>query len=138
MNANIRNRLNIEIKKAYYVFTRYKSPCTFAILYHEEELHVAKLGEFVRISDHLLKVDDNHYFINFAFTEQNGAFKASQNLILYLDKHFNNRTSCIAVDTFDSTHSSTIVINRLMQILQEIKKDPYSRIEDENILNGLV
>jgi hypothetical protein len=134
----IRKRLEIEIKKSYYTAKRYKVVSTFAFLYHEEPLTVNILGSYVRISDHLLKIDDNHYFINFTFTEQVNAFKASQNLLFYLDKHFNNRTSCIALDTFDINQSPKIVLNRLMQILKTTKKSSYSRIEDENILNELI
>lgn len=137
MDKHIKERLEIEINKAYYIAKRYKSPSTFAVLYHEKELSLEKLGDYVRISDHILKMDDNNYFIHFTFTEQDGAFKASQNLIVYLDHHFNDRSSCMAIDTFDLSHSPTIVINRLMQILTETKKSSYTRIEDENILNGM-
>jgi len=138
MEDYIKNRLKIEINKAYYIAKRYKSASTFAILYHEEILPVDILGKFVRISDHLLKIDEHHYFVNFTFTKQEDAFKAAQNLLLYLDRHFNNRSSCIALDTFDTTQSPTIVLNRLVQILNETKKSSYTRIEDENILNEIV
>ena len=84
----------------------------------------------------LLKIDDNHYFITFYHTPHNEAFKASQNLILYLDNFFQNRTSCIAIDTFDTNNSQAIVYKRLIQILEVTRKTPYSRIEDENILDG--
>ncbi len=137
MDDYIKNRLTIEINKTYYVAKRYQVTSTFAILYYEGELTVNDLGKFVRTSDHLLKIDDNNYFINYAFSEQDGAFKASQNLLLYLDKHLNNQTSCIALDTFDITKSPTIVLNRLTQILNETKKNEYSRIEDENVLNEI-
>ncbi|MDQ7043366.1 MAG: hypothetical protein Q9M40_09610 [Sulfurimonas sp.] len=137
MDKYIRNRLEIEIAKAYYTAKRYKAVSTFAILYFEGELTVSDLGKYMRVSDHLLQIDDNHYFINYTFTEPSGAFKASQNLILYLDKHLGNEKSCIALDTFDVTQSATIVLNRLTQILAAIKENAYSRIEDENILNEL-
>ena len=136
MNDSILNRMRVQIKKIYYTHTRYKVPATFAMLYHEKELTVIELSKFVRISDHLLKIDDNHYFITFSHTAHNEAFKASQNLILYLDSFFQNRTSCIAIDTFDTNNSQAIVYNRLMQILDVIRKMPYSRVEDENILDG--
>jgi len=134
----IRKRLEIEIKKSYYISKRYSVISTFAFLYHEEPLTVDVLGSYVRISDKLLKIDDHHYFLNFSFTEQVDAFKASQNLLLYLDKHFNNRSSCIAIDTFDINQSPRIVINRLIQILKATKNSSYSRIEDENILNEII
>jgi hypothetical protein len=133
----IKKRLKIEINKAYYIAKRYNAISTFAILYHPDTLLVEQLGNFVRISDHLLKIDEHHYFINFAFTDQKNAFKASQNLIFKLDKYYNNNLSCIALDTFDTTQSPTIVLNRLTQILIETQKSSYTRIEDENILNEM-
>ena len=138
MEDRIFKRLTIEIDRAYYTFTRYMAPSTFAFLYSEKELTPTELGDFVRISDKFLQIDKNHYFINFVFTEQDGAFKASQNLILNLDIFFKDSSSCIAIDTFDASKSPRIVINRLHQILKETKKNPYSRIEDEDVLNGIV
>lgn len=138
MNENAFNRVSIEIKKTYYVHERYQYIATFALLYHEQPLDVTTLGSFLRISDHLVKIDAHHYFVNFAFTKQEDAFKASQNLLLYLDKHFNNHTSCIAIDTFETSKTATIVVNRLTEILAATKKSSYGRIEDENILNGFL
>jgi len=138
MEERIKNRLKIEINKAYYSYKRYKVDSTFAILYHEQELPVDKLGKIVRLSDLLLKVDEHHYFINFVHTNHNNAFKAAQNLLLALDNYFNNNTSAIAIDTFDISQTPTLVINRLTQILKEIQKNPYTRIDDENILNEIV
>jgi hypothetical protein len=117
MDEKLFNRLKILINKTYYTNKRYKIPATFAYLYHEKELSLDDLGKYVRKSDHFLKIDENHYFIHFAYTEQDHAFKACQNLLLYLDKHFNNTSSYIAVDTFDATKSPTVVFNRLQQIL---------------------
>ena len=138
MDKKIKNRLQIEINKAYYSYKRYKIDSTFAILYHEEDLPVDKLGKIVRISDHLLKIDENHYFINFVHTNHNNSFKASQNLLHSLDLLFNNTTSCIAIDAFDITQSPTIVLNRLQQILNAIQKSSRTRIDDENILNEII
>lgn len=137
MDEKIFNRLSIIINKAYYTHSRYKSPSTFALLYHENDITPAELGKYVRKTDHFLAVDKSHYFINFAFTEQDSAFKACQNLIFSLDKHFENQSSYIAIDTFDESKSARMVYNRLSQILAETKKSSYSRIEDENILNEL-
>lgn len=138
MDERLFNRLQILVNKTYYTATRYKTPATFAYLYHEGELNVQDLGRFVRISDHFIQMDENHYFINFAYTKQDNAFKASQNLLHALDKYFNNSSACIAIDTFNTSKSPTVVYSRLKQILDAIKKSPYSRIEDENILNEMV
>ena len=138
IDEKVFNRLKVEINRTYYTFKRYMSPSTFAFLYFEGDLSVEDLGEFLRISDKFLKVDDNHYFINYMFTEQHGAFKASQNLLLNLDKHFENNASCIAIDKFDTNKTPRIVINRLMEILRETQKHSYTRIEDESILNDIL
>ncbi|MEO1938270.1 MAG: hypothetical protein ABGW85_06510 [Sulfurimonas sp.] len=138
INEKIKQRLIIEIRKAYYGAQRYNVKSTFALLYHEKELPVDKLGKIVRMSDHLLKIDENHYFINFVHTNHTQAFKAAQNLIHALDSHFNDSNSAIAIDTFDIKQPANLVINRLEQILKEVKKNPYSRIDDENILNEII
>jgi len=138
MNEKIKQRLLIEIRKAYYSAKRYNVVSSFALLYHSKELPVDKLGKIVRMSDHLLKIDENHYFINFVHTKHSDAFKAAQNLLHALDLHFNDTNSAIAIDTFDTTQPGNIVINRLEQILKEIRKSPYTRIDDENILNEIV
>ena len=138
IDDKIFKRLEVEVKKTYYTFTRYLSPSTFAFLYFEGELSAEDLGGYLRISDKFLKIDDNHYFINFMFTEQHGAFKASQNLLLNIDKHFDNNIACLAIDTFDINKTPRIVIYRLMEILKETQKSSYTRIEDETILNGVL
>jgi len=136
MNENIKNRLYIEIDKAYYISQRYKSISTFSILYFEGELDVDSLANFVRLSDHILKIDDKHYFINYTFTEKDAAFKASQNLLLYLDQYFNNQSSCIALDIFDITKSSHSVLDRLLQTLNLTKRSSTLRMADQSILKN--
>jgi Ca2+-binding EF-hand superfamily protein len=138
LNEKMKTRLLIEIRKAYYSAQRYNVVSSFALLYHEHELPVDKLGKIVRMSDHLLKLDDHHYFINYVHTTHENAFKAAQNLLYALDKNYNDTNSAIAIDTFDVTKSGTIVINRLIQILEEIKRNSYTRIDDENILNDII
>ena len=137
LEEKIKTRLQIEINKSYYIYKRYNLESAFAILYHEKPIHVAELGKMVRISDHLLKIDEHHYFVNFLFTNHTDAFKAAQNLLFALDIHFNDRKSCIALDTFDITQPIHLVLSRLQQILLEIQKNSYNRIDDENILNEL-
>jgi len=132
------NRLRAEVKKAYYVSERYDVMSTFALLYYEGDITFEVLGSFIRVSDNFLRIDANHFFIVYTYTEQQNAFKASQNLLVNLDKYFNNITSCVALDIFDTSLHYTAVFKRLTQILNETKKNPYSRIEDENILNGLI
>ena len=135
MNANITNRINVSIKKTYYTFERFQVEATFALLYHEEPINVMELSKFVRISDQLMQLDENHYFIIFAFTSQENAYKASQNLIQKLDAYFNNRTSCIAVDAFDKSKTPDSVLNRLKQIMIETRKSSYIRVETDDILD---
>ena len=138
MNEKIKNRLEIEINKSYYSHKRYKVDTTFALLYYDHEISIEALGNFIRISDQLLQIDEHHYFINFIHTPLNGAFKASENLLLTLDKYFNDQKSLIALNTLNTTQTPSLVIHKLYQILTEIEKNPYSRIDDENILNDLI
>lgn len=137
MEDRLFNRLQVLVKKAYYIQTRYNLDSTFAYFYFEGDLSVVDLGGFLRISDQFIRLDENHYFVNFSFTKQSDAFKASQNLLVYLDKHLQNRSAAIAIDTFDTSKSARIVLNRLKQILDATKKKQDSRIEDEGVLNEL-
>ena len=136
MTESIFNRLKVQIKRTYYVYERYNTLATFVLIYHEKELTPKQLASFLRVSDQFIMLDDNHYFINFTYTSLQDAFKASQNLLLYLDNFFNDSTTCIAIDAFNTSYSPQIVLSRLKQILAETKKNSYSRIEDESILSG--
>jgi hypothetical protein len=134
MSQDISNRINVLVKKTYYTYERFGVNATFALLYHQEPLSVVELAKYVRISDHLMQIDENHYFIIFAFTSHENSYKASQNIVHSLDKHFNNHTSCIALDSFNPSKTHQTVLNRLKQIMAETRKDPYMRIEGEEIL----
>lgn len=135
MNPNIINRLNVLVKKTYYNFERFHVNATFALLYHEKPMEVIELSQFVRTSDHLIQLDEHHYFIIFAFTTQDNAYKASQNIIYKLDNFFMDTHSFIALDTFDPAKSAHSVLGRLQQILVETRKNPFVRIETEEILD---
>ncbi|MGD9970440.1 MAG: hypothetical protein AB7S65_08285 [Sulfuricurvum sp.] len=135
MGSDITNRVNVQIKKAYYVNARYGVDATFALLYHTQPLTVVELSKYVRISDHLISLDEHHFFIVFAFTAHDGAYKACQNLLYNLDGYFNDVSTCIALDTFDPSHSPQIVLNRLNLILSETRKKSFVRIETEEILD---
>ena len=134
MDKNIQNRLNVLVKKTYYIYQRFKVDATFALLYHEKPLGLVELSKFIRMSDQVIQIDENQYFILFAFTSQENAYKASQNIIHNLDKYFNDTTSYIVLDSFDITKSAQNVLNRLKQIMVEARKDPYVRIQTEDIL----
>lgn len=133
--ADISNRIDILIKKTYYIYERFHVDATFAMLYVEKPIEVKELSEYARISDQLIRIDENHYFIIFAFTQHKNAHKASQNIIHKLDMHFRNSSSCIALDTFNATKSPKSVLVRLKQILIEIKKTSNIRIETEDIFD---
>lgn len=138
MQENIFNRLKVMIEKTYYIYARYNQPATFALIYHDKSIEPIELGQFVRKSDHFLRIDEHYTFMNFEFTPQDKAFKASQNLIMSLDNFFEDQSTKIAIDIFDERKSPQVVYNRLQQILKEIQKDPYSRIDDENILDEII
>ncbi|MDD5372023.1 MAG: hypothetical protein PHO62_01205 [Sulfurimonas sp.] len=136
MGENIINRFNVLVKKTYYIYKRFGIESTFVLLYHKEPISVVDLSKFVRLSDHLIEVDENHYFIIFEFTSQENAYKASQNIIHSLDKHFNSCMGCfIAIDSFDVAKSPQNVLNRLKQILIQVRKNPCVRVEVEDILD---
>ncbi|PNV82461.1 MAG: hypothetical protein C0627_09860 [Sulfurimonas sp.] len=129
------NRVDVLIKKTYYIYKRFNVQATFAMLYHEKPLSVVELSEFIRVSDQLIELDENHYFIIFAFTSAENAYKASQNIVHKLDNHLNSTNSCIALDAFDVAKTPQNVFNRLKQILSETRKHSYARIEMEDILD---
>ena len=139
MDEKILNRLTIMIERTYYVFKRYHTPSTFALIYHEKPITAKQLGQFIRKSDHFLQIDEHHCFMHYGFTEQSHAFKASENLLMFLDNFFGDTTTKIAIDTFDPNKTPIVVYNRLMQIL-EVMADhhPYTRVDDENVLNEIV
>lgn len=137
MLENVFKRLEIEITRVNYAHERYNLESTFTFLYHEKPLTPKDLGSFIRITDKFVQIDEHTYFLIFVFTPLEAAFKASQNLLLNLDKFFNSTDTHIAISSFDTTKSPSMIINKLTQILQESRKSSYIRIEDENILNRL-
>lgn len=135
MDESILNRLNVLVRKTYYTYDRFEVDATFALLYHAVPLSVVELSKYVRLSDHLIQLDDHHYFIIFAFTCEENAYKASQNIIHKLDGYLNDHATCIAMDSLDPTKSPQLVLNRLKQIMSEIHRDAHVRIETEDILH---
>ena len=139
MNPELKHQtrkiLEIIIKKSYYINKRYNHHSTFTLLYHEKPLTLKELGSFVRVNDHFLQIDEHYYFINFLYVTEEEAFKASQNLLHKLDKYFENQSSVIAIDGFDTIKTPISVYNRLFDIVNILKKDSsYNRIEDESVL----
>ncbi len=134
---DIYNRIRVLIKKAYYTDDRFEIDSTFALIYHEKPLDVMELSKFVRLSDQLIEVDEHHYFVIFVMTPQDNAYKASQNLLMNLDVFFGDQTSCIVLDSFDTSRSAENVLKRLHMIMAETKKQPFIRIETEDILDDL-
>ena len=128
-------RLDAEIERAYYAFDRYETIATFALIYHEKDLSIEKLGELVRSTDRFINIDKNHYFMIFHYTAHEEAYKASQNLLFKLDNYFQDTKSCIAIDNFNKLNAPAVVLSRLNQIINETKKNSLTRIEDESILD---
>ncbi|WP_373069714.1 hypothetical protein [Sulfurimonas sp.] len=136
LDENLRTRLNAEIVRAHYTYERYNAVSTFALVYHEKDIELEVLGSFVRVSDRVIRVNENLHFLIYNFTNQDDAYKASRNLISKLDKHFHNATSCIAIDSPSKSDSTHMVMNKLYQILEETKKTSVARIEYEDILDN--
>ncbi len=131
----IPDRIKIQIEKSYYIYERYHVNSVFAMLYHTQPLTDEVLVQHLRLSDQFERFDEHHYFISFAHTAPADVYKASENLVQSLDHYFNDRTSCMAMDTFDVSNSPRTVIQRLLKILEMVKNSPTSRIEDETALD---
>lgn len=131
----IPDRFDHLVKKTYYIHERYHVDATYVMLYHEHPLDVETLGDMIRRSDEILEIDAHRYFVVFTFTTQEQANRASLNLLQKLDRHFNDRSACIAIDSFDVAKTTHIVFSRLTQILEETRKHSYNRIENEEILD---
>ncbi len=138
MGSEVEVRINAEVNRAYYTFERYKVEATFALVYHEKELSLEELGSFVRISDRFVKLDENYFFVLYHFTGAEEASKASQNLLLKLDNYFHNTTTCIAIDNFNIANNTKVVLHRLKQIIKETRKNSFTRIEYEDILDSYI
>jgi hypothetical protein len=136
LDEDLKTRLNAEIGRAHYTYERYKVDYTFALVYHEKDIELDVLGSYVRVSDKLVRIDENMHFVIYNFTTQDDAYKASKNLLNNLDNHFHSTKSCIAVDAPAKTDTTHMVLNKLDQILQETKRSSVSRIEYEDILDN--
>lgn len=132
----LKTRLNAEIGRARYTFERYQADYTFALVYHEKDIELEVIGSYVRVSDKLVKINENMHFVIYNFTTHNEAYDASRNFLNNLDKHFGSTSSCIAIDKPLKTDSTNMVMNKLDQILQETKKSSASRIEYADILDN--
>lgn len=136
MNENIRNRFDVLIKKTYYIHKRYGVESTFALLYHKEPLSIVELSKYIRISDHIIQIDENHYFIIFQFISAEKAYKASQNITYKLDNHFGSEEKCyMAIDKLDTTITSQNVLRRLKLIVEYAIKNRCVRVETEEVLD---
>lgn len=133
---NIPNRYQVIVKKTYYANERYNLDFSFALIYHKYPIGITELSQYVRISDIIINIDASHHFIIFQYTSQEDAFKASQNLIYSLDKHFNTIDSCyIALDKLNSTITPMNLLKRLDKIIDLTRKNRLSRVETEIILD---
>lgn len=132
-----RARLESEVMKVLDACKRYSSNASSAIVYHEKSIDLALIGSFLRKNDRIIKLDENHHFIMFCFTSESESYNAAKHLLAKLDSYFENTTSCIAIDSACKNDSINMMINKLLQILQETKKNSVSRIEFEDILDEI-
>jgi hypothetical protein len=137
MDDKTRTRLELEISKIHDACERYDSDTSSAIVYHEKEIDLPLIGSFLRKNDKVIRLDENHHFIMFFFTSESEAYEAAKNLLAKLDHHFQNSTSCIAIDSACKNDSTNMMINKLIQILKETKKNSISRIEYEDVLDEI-
>ena len=136
LDEDLKIELNDEISRAHYTYERYKAQATFALIYHEKDIGLDVLNSFVRVSDRLVRVNENFHFVIYNFTTIDDAYGASRNLLKNLDKHFHNITSCIAIDMPSKTDSTHMVMNKLYQIILETRKNSVTRIEYSDILDN--
>ncbi|WP_373071530.1 hypothetical protein [Sulfurimonas sp.] len=137
LDDNTRTRLESEINRMNDASERYGSDILSAIVYHEKDIDLALFGSFLRKNDKVVRLDKNHHFVMFYFTSEQEAYEAAKHLLAQLDDHFENTTSCIAIDSDWKNDSTNMLINKLYQILQETKKHSVSRIEYEDILDEI-
>lgn len=105
-------------------------------MYHKLPINVVELSQFIRISDLLIEIDQNRFFIIYQFTNESDALKAAQNLIFNLDKHFNEINSCyVAIDKLDTSIAPLNVLNRLQSIIEYALKNRVNRVETEEVLD---
>lgn len=128
-------RFSLLVKKIYYIHERYQVEATFTMLHVQHPIEMDEVSEMIRRSDEIFQIDPHRFFVAFTFTDQESARQACVNLLKKLDRHFNDHSSSIALDNFDPSKSPQIVVSRLNQILDEIEKRPYIRIENESILD---
>ncbi|MDX9813152.1 MAG: hypothetical protein WC144_06730 [Sulfurimonas sp.] len=136
IRESVKNRFQVMVKKSYYIKQRYNLDFTFALLYHKHPIDVVELSQFIRISDLIIDIDDNHYFIIYQFTDMQETLKATQNLIFNLDKFFNEAgSSYVAIDKLDDTVSPMNLLSRLKQIVNYAKTNKINRVETEEVLD---
>lgn len=124
------------VKKIYYIHERYQVDATFTMLHVKHPVEVDEIAKMIRSSDEIYGIAPDKFFIAFTFTDQESARRACVNLLKKLDRHFNDHSATIALDDFDPSKSPQVVVSRLMQIIEEISKRPYIRIESESILDS--
>lgn len=137
LDKEVKVILESEISRVQDACSRYDSDNSSAIVYHEKDIDIELLGSFLRTNDKIIKLDKSHHFIIFHFTSEEEAYEAAKHLLAQLDSHFKNTTSCIAIDSACKNDSANIMINKLLQILKETKKNSISRIEYEDILDEI-
>ena len=130
--------LELEIGKVHDACERYDSQNSAAIVYHEKDVDTELLSGFLRKNDVVIRLDDNHHFIVFGYTSDSEAYNAAKHLLAELDKYFKSSTTCIAIESACKYDSANIMLNKLLQILNETKKNSISRIEYEDILDEVV
>ncbi|QFR50105.1 hypothetical protein FJR48_10355 [Sulfurimonas lithotrophica] len=131
-------RLESEVNRVHDACKRYESNTSSAIVYHEKDIDLVLFGSFLRKNDKIIKLDNHHHFIMFCYTSESEAYEAAKNLLSKLDSHFQNTTSCIAIDSACKNDSTNMMINKLLLIIKETKKNSVSRIEYDDILDEIV
>jgi len=135
MNQNLEKRYEVLVKKTYYIHKRYNLESTFALLYHKEPLSLVQLSAYARISDYIIEVDENNYFIIFQFTSEEDAYKASQNIIGKLEVNFCSHAFYIGLHKININMTPQNILKKLRLIVEYAIKNRFNRVETEEVLD---
>ena len=79
------------LARAKYLFRRYHQPYCIAVIRSSSPVPLDRLIMHLRKTDEFAKVDETHHAIIFMhIDEQNGGYKAAENVLNYLEREYPN------------------------------------------------
>jgi predicted glutamine amidotransferase len=130
---NIKLKSEEQLEKEFQRYKRYKIESTIILMESSEKICLKLLKSKMRKLDEILKISDYCYLIIFSYTNLEDSYKASQNLISFLNKNLIH----ISMDNYQSSDKDHFyIIRRLNNILNEVKKNEYSLVSDNSIFES--